>query len=129
MTVNLDKKKHASNSLEHITALFVRNVLSTNNYVLLNFSSAGKICAKKKLMLLYACFSKLPNVIDLLSFKIKKAILTLESQFKTVPIDELQGIHNYCYRNFTKKLRLKSKTTQKIIIDKLTPKFSEEHFK
>ena len=47
-----------------------------------------------------------------------------------LPIDELQVIHNYCYRNFfTKTLRLKSETTQKIIIDKLTPKFSEEHFK
>ena len=76
-------------------------------------------------MLRHACFSKLPNVIDPLSFKIKKGNTQFESQFKTVPIDELQGIHNYCYRNFTKKLRLKSKTTQKIIIDKLTPKFSE----
>ena len=33
-------------------------------------------------MLRHACFSKLPNVIDLLSFKIEKAILNLKVSSK-----------------------------------------------
>ena len=64
-------------------------------------------------MLLYACFSKLPNVIDLLSFKIKKAILNLEVSSKPFRLMNFKAYIIIVIETSQKSLGLRAKQLKK----------------